>query len=242
MPKKKVDIYDPKVRGRLEGEYAAAIARFFAKQKKRIISVIVAGGLIDWEEENKLLADAVGYIAFDRVMLAAMNMFDDLPPGIEIPTVHEAALRWLHDYKFGGVGKLGEITRGTEKVVRAAIADFISTPGMTIGDLQQVLISSGKFDTVRASRIAITETTRAFAEGENIVADEYQKMGIPMLDTWESDNDQLVCDNIAYSCAELHGQKVKHGELFYPPDNLGSTGYPPRHINCRCRVTHEQDR
>jgi hypothetical protein len=236
MPKNQpINIYDPKVRARIEAEFAGDVSAFLAAQKKRIIKKTMAGEVIDWNEENDLLYQSVHGKALDNAILAAELMLVKMPSGVEIPTVHEAALAWLKKYKFN----IQRITASTEKLVRKGVAEFISTPGFTRGDLEQLLQKS--FTPARASTIAVTEVTRAFAEGENIVSDEYQKVGIRMVDIWNTDNDELVCTAIEHSCSELEGKKVKHGDLFYPPDSMGE-GYPPRHPNCRCGITHEIDR
>jgi hypothetical protein len=233
MPKNQpVNIYDPKVRARIEAEFAGDVAKYLAAQKKRIIDMILAGEMVDWNEENELLYKSIYGKAMDNAMLAAELMLVKMPIGVELPTVHEAALAWLKEYKFNNISR---ITASTEKLVRRGVSQFISTPGFTRGDLEQLLQKS--FTPSRASTIAVTEVTRSFAEGENIVADEYQKVGISMWDIWNTDNDELVCE----FCAPLEEKKVKHGDLFYQPDSMGS-GYPPRHPNCRCAVTHEVNR
>jgi hypothetical protein len=226
------NIYDPKVREIIESQFAGDVAAFLAAQKKRIIRKALAGEVIDWNEENELLYKSVYGKAYEAALAAAELMLVKMPAGVEIPTVQEAALAWLQKYKFDMIPK---INASSEKVVRKAISEFISTPGFARGDLEQMLTPT--FGVARSSSIAVTEVTRAFSAGENIVADEYQKVGISVLDEWETDNDDLVCDY----CSDLEGKEVKHGDLFYPPDSMGD-GYPPRHVNCRCGITHRVDR
>lgn len=231
-----INIYDPIVRARIEAEFAGDIAAFLIAQKKRIIKAALAGEIINWEEENELLYRAVYGKALANSMMAAELMLVKFPSGVEIPTVHEAALEWLKTWKFENIK---DITNSTEKVVRKAVSEFISTPGFDKRDLEQLLPKS--FGPERASVIARTEITRAFTQGELLVADEYQKRGVRMVDIWNSDNDETVCTDIDYSCSDLDGTSVKHGDTFYPPDSMGD-GYPPRHPNCRCSVSHRVDR
>ena len=226
------NISDPKVRKIIEEQFAGDIAKFLAYQKKRLARIIVEGGIIDWQEEARLLDKALGYTSFNNVMESALAMLASMPAGVEIPVIQEAATRWLVDYKFGLIRNIND---STEKIIRSAVTDWVSTPGMTRGDLEQ-LISRG-FGPERASAIAVTETTRAIAQGELIVSDELGKMGIRMLDIWNTDNDDLVCP----LCAPLNRKEVKHGVLFYEPDGYND-GYPPRHVNCRCSMTHRIDR
>lgn len=225
------NIYNKKIREQIEREFAGDVAKFLASQKRRIIDAILAGQDIDWNIENDKLYKSIYGQAYERAMEAAELMLAKMPAGVEIVTVQEAALGWLQTYKF----QIREITNRSEKLVRKAVAEFIQTPGFTRGDLEAMIVNS--FGPVRASTIAVTETTRAFAQGELLVADEYRKIGIRMMDIWNTDNDDLVCE----LCAPLNDKSVPHGTAFYPPDGLGD-GYPPRHPNCRCGMSHEVDR
>jgi len=80
------------------------------------------------------------------------------------------------------------------------------------------------FGRARAERIAVTETTRAFAEGNR---EAYQASGVVEKWEWQTGNDELVCP----VCQPLNKERRRIGEPF----SHGGTE-PPAHINCRCGV------
>jgi SPP1 gp7 family putative phage head morphogenesis protein len=76
------------------------------------------------------------------------------------------------------------------------------------------------FDRTRAKRIAVTETTRLFAEGNKLAADQDENVGGLQ---WQTAEDELVCD----ICRPRHN-------LIYPK---GSVPECPAHVNCHCNIT-----
>ena len=86
------------------------------------------------------------------------------------------------------------------------------------------------FGEQRAQMIAVTETTRAFAEGERQAGLELKEKypDVPVVKTWMTNEDERVCP----ICGGLDGQEVAIDEAFefegveYPE--------PPAHPNCRC--------
>ena len=66
---------------------------------------------------------------------------------------------------------LADLDRTSREIVRNALALFVETPGMTIGDLVKML----PFNEERALRIAVTETTRIYAKGQMIAARELKE-------------------------------------------------------------------
>ena len=87
------------------------------------------------------------------------------------------------------------------------------------------LEAGGTFSPARASRIAITETTRIFSEAEAAAAD-----AVPELDgkRWDTARDEIVCK----ICAPLDRRIVGKNEAF-----AAGIVLPPAHPNCRCGVT-----
>ena len=214
MPKP-IDYYDDRIRQRLEGEVSGVTAEFLAKQKRRLLKQAMAGEAIDWTKENdllyKMLAPKLNEIA---ISVAIQSGGEILDPSV----LNKKTVDWIRRY-FDDMKKIND---NTANIVRVAIEDFQNTPGMTRGDLEQML--GRTFDPVRASRIAVTETTRAYSAAERIVGDEYRRLGIQMQDIWNTDNDDLVCE-----ICEPNNDK---------PYGDGWTDYPPAHVNCRCWITH----
>jgi SPP1 gp7 family putative phage head morphogenesis protein len=92
-----------------------------------------------------------------------------------------------------------------------------------------VAILEPVFGNNRALRIAVTETTRIYAEATQIYANELVKEypGFKVIKRWYTNVDDRVCP----ICAPLDGMEVAHDEDFNDVEN------PPAHVNCRCWIT-----
>lgn len=131
--------------------------------------------------------------------------------GVDWSLVAEDAATWARAY----VGELiTNVTQVTKEAVRVAVEDFIRTPGLTIGDLKDSL--EHLFNPIRADMIAVTETTRAYAQGQIETAKAALEAGIPMDRIWHTNNDDLVCP----VCGPRNGKVT--------------TEEPPAHPRCRC--------
>ncbi len=135
----------------------------------------------------------------------------------EVVIAREAA-DWAAHYTY-------DLVRGimdnTQALLRDQVGRFIETPGMTIGQLRDSLI--GAFGDVRAQAIAVTETTRAYAQGETVVQAELRKAGLEMVRYFNTSAAERVCE----LCGPLDGK---------PEDEWGNDG-PPIHPGCRCWLT-----
>jgi hypothetical protein len=81
--------------------------------------------------------------------------------------------------------------------------------------------------------VAVTEVTRAYAEGNRRSAKEYEDQELfTWVRTWRTNNDDLVCE----LCGPLHGKTAEGTDGEYP---LGGGQGPPRHPRCRCWETFE---
>lgn len=156
----------------------------------------------------------------EKMMLDAADTMIDAGIGVDWSLVAERAAEFASEYSYG---LIKDITDQTRKVLQNAINDYIRTPGMTRADLEAQI--APWFSEARAGRIAVTETTRAYAEGEKAAAAEAQNMGLNLIPHWHTRRDELVCP----LCGELDNKKG---------DELGGL-MPPRHPGCRCFATHE---
>ena len=87
------------------------------------------------------------------------------------------------------------------------------------------------FGPMRARRIAVTETTRIFTEGERLVNDADEAVeGY----RWLTVADEQVCP----TCGPLHGLVRQKDSSFVHP-TMGNVSDPPAHVNCRCAMTPE---
>jgi hypothetical protein len=161
---------------------------------------------------------------FDTVYNGA-SLFQKLSGYIlDIGLINQQARDWAAMH----VGKLiKEISETTRNVIREAVSDFIATPGMTIGDVMQRM----PFDPQRSQTIAVTETTRAYAEGNQIAGDVMKEQfpDVRTVKIFFTNNDELVCE----FCGPMNGQEVELNEQFEDDDG-NKYDNPPIHPNCRC--------
>lgn len=149
-----------------------------------------------------------------------VSLFGTGKPIIDYTLTNKEAARWAREYVYDLVKGINDTTRD---VLRDAVGAFVDTPGMTISDVMRQL----PFDEERAQRVAVTEITRAYAEGEMIAGRELQKEfpGVRIVKIWFTNNDDRVCD----ICGPLDGVEVELGEKWE-----GDLDQPPAHVNCRC--------
>jgi len=135
----------------------------------------------------------------------------------------------------------GKIVRGVDKtsrdLIRQAVSLFVETPGFTIGDVMRML----PFDEQRALQIAVTETTRAYAKGNQLGAEQLKAEwpDVPVVEIWHTNNDfSDGVHGLCPICRDFEGVEVEQGEGFYEPQNEYQDGYPPYHPNCRCWISY----
>lgn len=151
------------------------------------------------------------------LLIAGLLFPDSIPIVWDEAAIALEAVEWARLY----VGQLiDNIMENTRTLVRRSVSSFIETPGMTIGDLRRTLEPA--FGEVRAQRIAVTETTRAFAEGQKLVRDQLQRGGLRLERVWRTSMDERVCP----ICGAVADKRESDGW-----DGLSG---PPAHVNCRC--------
>jgi hypothetical protein len=115
------------------------------------------------------------------------------------------------------------ITDNTRQAVQEAVRRFVETPGRTIGQLRDELTPI--FNERRAQTIAVTETTRAYSEGSELVRQQLGGSGINMEKMWRTSGDERVCP----ICGPNNDKPEREWTQV--------SGPPPAHPNCRCWVT-----
>lgn len=219
-----------------------ALQSFFAAQARRIFDAIQARALTIerkanpfddllnddfWAKEDLLLrARLVDFYARNARRSVQLNnawtakrfniIFDDTLTNPE-------AAAWARQY---GARQVTHINATTRRVIRNETATWIETPGATLRDLMDVL----PFSEQRAARIATTETTSAFANGERILTERLQETypSLKIVRIWHTNNDSLVCS----LCGPLNGKQIDAGKQFYSKGEWFDG--PPRHVGCRC--------
>ncbi len=229
-----------------EDELAKQIMKLFAVQEKNIrqfVQPLTVGRKATPKVPDDLFTDEEIEAAILAILIAmtqlGISVFDaQVEIGFELAIFETAAAEWARTH--AGV-MITQINGTTLKAVQEAIATFLETPGMTIGQLMDML----PFGEARSRLIAVNETTTAFAEAELIAAKKLQKQfpNVIVEGTWFTNNDPEVC----VICRGLNGKKAKIGEKFVskgPDGELIGTytrpGAPPEgpHIGDRCWVTY----
>ena len=133
---------------------------------------------------------------------------------------NNAAAQWAMSYGYELVRGLLATTRDR---LQAEVAEYIRN-SETIGQLTARMRADSGFSAARARTIAVTEVTRAFAEGNRAA---WRASGVIEKREWRTNNDELVCP----VCGPLAGQVVGLDEEF----GEGIDG-PPAHPRCRCWI------
>lgn len=134
--------------------------------------------------------------AFAKIDLAMTN-----------DTVQQVAADYMDEW-------WGALEEGSRNMLRSKIDNYVTA------DLSQreLIDSVGEiFGEARAGRIAVTETTRLYAEGNRIA---YAEVGIKQVE-WHTVRDDIVCP----VCEPLDGFVMDLGD---------EEEVPPAHVNCRC--------
>lgn len=228
---------------RAEARLARAVKHYLQAQRARVgmVAQMVGAykalppGVAEQIEQALLNAQdndaAIAAVArvLEGVAGDGVDMFaDEAGFDVDWELVNDKAAKWAR--KQAGA-LIADINATTLKLVRNSIGAYIDTPGMTLGDVVKRL---GKtFDVRRALRVAVTEVTRAYAEANQIAADELAKEwpSVQVVKEWHTNNDDRVCP----LCGPLDGRQVGPGESFGEFEN------PPAHPNCRCWVTHRTE-
>jgi HK97 family phage portal protein len=208
-------VLQAKIRRLLIAQQSRVLARMFPAEKDAPIRVDTDDSF--WDDEIGAWFKALFGDVYEMMQDAATAMLARMPVGVDWTLVAERAAEFAHEYTY-------ELVKGivakTRDVVSQAVERFIRTPGETRETMEAALRPF--FGDVRASRIAVTETTRAYAEGEKRVVQVAKDAGYNMRKRWNTNEDELVCPE----CAALDGKD--------PGDSD-----PPLHPNCRCWITHE---
>ena len=220
---------------RAEAQLMAAINRYFGKLVKKVTARLriappkqqpeKAGPEFNddfWtdadfvEELIKVLTEAIkrGALRFTEMVNLEINQ------GL----VNKEAAEFIREYAFDLVKNLADTSRA---MLQSVIEQFVTTPGMTIGDV----IAQLPFDETRATLIATTEITRAYAEGQQLAAEQTAKEwpDVPVTKLWHTNMDDRVCP----ICAPLDGVSAEAEEDFD-----AEFENPPAHPACRCWISY----
>lgn len=216
---------------RLEDNMNAAIKRYWRGQRQRVLERVAAMfpdrksfiPLDDIFDQYGDLFDKV-VAAFVRYILTGMiggieQLAESVTVGVDWTGYNQRALDFAKSYAFDLIKGIDATSAAR---VSGAVQSFVELPGFTMGNLEELLTPI--FGETRSRSIAVTETTRAFAKGQQLAADELARQfpDVLVVKTWFTNNDDKVCQ----ICAPLDGREVPYNETFDGIDN------PPAHVNC----------
>ncbi len=215
---------------KFERQLQALMLRIFGKQAAQVeskLGTVKATNYEDWfdidpEDEDEIV------MLFTLAAQDGVNLFgEQIGIGFDKNLTNKEAAAWAKKYtpQF-----IKEINKTTADTISRAVAKFIETPGMTIGEVMEML----PFGEERAMMIAVTETTRAYAESNQLAANELadEFPDVQVVKTFYTNNDDLVCD----LCGPLNGKTVPYDEGWGEDGEPDPEGVmqPPLHVNCRC--------
>lgn len=197
-----------------------ALVKLLAGYERSVLSTITSGERPDL---STLSPDLRAAFVADLTTIAlnvATEVAEGIGPDLDPAQAATAASEWARQY----AGELiTGVTDRTQAIVQQAVAAYIETPGMSRAQLSAML--QGAFGERRAETIAITEATRAAAQGTAIVQEHLATFGLTFAKVW-----QTVKQEICPICEPLDG--AMEGD--------GWTEPPPAHPRCRCAVTLKQ--
>jgi hypothetical protein len=186
-----------------------------------------------WDTAARDLVAAIRPLLIEAQIEQAREILEDNPAiGVDWTAVNKEAVDWASKHTFDLVKGINDTSR---ELLQSSISSYFEQE-MTIGDLEGLL--TGTFGPIRAEMIAVTEVTNAASRGESEVLHQLQEQGIEMDATWETNDDELVCD----LCGPLDGKSADgfggDGEPYWTdPDTGEPIGPPARHPRCRCWYT-----
>ncbi len=206
--------------------------RWLSAQRAAVVQALRINSWRLKDDKASVIIDALDSTEFNaqegdiaRVVLSAtmdgVRLFDEFNTlRLDYTLTNAEAAAWAREHA-------GELVKGanvtTKAVIRRAVAAFVSTPGMTMGDVMDML----PFNRVRSQMIATTEVTNAYASAEQI-AGRQLKVEYPdvmVVKRWYTNADDRVCP----ICRPLNGAIVEVDESF-----PGGLMHPAAHVSCRC--------
>lgn len=166
-----------------------------------------------WTGEREKLFSVLFPLVQDAALTGAENAITELGVGVDWQLVNKAVKKWASLYS----GELVKgITETSQSLLQKKLADWIES-GKPLSDLIKDI--EPMFNASRAEAIAVTEVTKAFAEG-NVAS--WKASDVVDGKRWMTAQDELVCE----ICAPLAGTESSLDE-----------DAPPAHVRCRCWIS-----
>lgn len=178
-----------------------------------------------WSAEERRMWEEFGPTALTLIMKGAKAGENALPPSLRVlinwNVFNDKVVAFLNRFRLEHLGGINEVSR---RHAVSAIETWIKG-----GEPLPMLVKRLEpwFGPTRAERVAVTEVTRLYAEGNQ---QAWSASGLVGANKWQTGRDDRVCP----VCSPLHNVVVPLGEGFTPSGpGMGPTG-PPLHTRCRC--------
>lgn len=170
-----------------------------------------------------LLAASLKGVEIGSEQLATIGL------GVDWTLPNEKAREWVlgvNPEQVGGFAKqlFDQVQLTSKRTLRQEVANWV-TNGEPLRELEKRLEPT--FGQQRARLIASTETTRAYAQGNQLA---WQESGVVNEKQWKTSVDERVCP----ICGPLHNKKAPLIGSFEASGE--TTDNPPAHPHCRCWI------
>lgn len=228
----------------LEAELARAIAKLNGAQMDKLLKALGNPPSVDgvpkafWAEYGDQLRTLLEPILRKMYLGQANRLRLDVgKDNVDWALANEDAARWAKDYTFDLVkGVVDTMTGSVDANLRALLQEAIAggfTDSLTNAQIAERLTPA--FGPSRAEMIAVTETTRAAAAGEQAVVAQLAEGGVTMRAYWNTSENELVCS----VCEPLDGVPENEGGGWTNPVTGETIDAMPAHPYCRCFLTHK---
>lgn len=215
-------------RDTFEEEAARGISKLSARMRREL--TLLLGDPPDlanippefWQKASDDLQAMLRPILEKAALETATAMLAGLPIGVDWALINQAAADWAAQYTYNLIRGINDTSM---QALQRAVQRYYER-GQTIGELREAIAKI--FGPSRAQAIAVTEVTRAAAQGEFLIAEDIRNQGVDMIAVWRTNADEIVCP----ICGPLEGKRREEWPF------MVSDG-PPAHVNCRCWVNHE---
>lgn len=207
----------------LERLFAEAVARAFRNRGDDVLAILERGG--DWQaalealyaEIRAALELELGPVVSEGIIEAARAQAIEANVSVIAERLGNRATRAAESYTYELVKGITDTTRDK---LASAVTAFLDDPDTDITALGQRL--EWLFGGDRGKMIAITESTRATAQGQRVLVQELraENPAAEVVEVWQTSEDELVCP----VCGPKNGQRITGNDM------------PPAHPNCRCAV------
>jgi len=228
----------------LEAELARAIAKLNGAQMDKLIKQLGNPPSADnvprafWAEYGDqlrtLLEPMLKKLYLGQANRLRLEVGKD---NVDWALANEEAARWAKEYTFDLVkGVVDTMTGSVDANLQALLQEAIAggfTDSLTNAQIAERLTPA--FGPSRAEMIAVTETTRAAAAGEQAVVAQLKDGGVTMRAYWNTSEDELVCS----VCEPLDGVPENDGGGWTNPVTGETIDSMPAHPYCRCFLTHK---